>query len=248
MPCLTIKGMLDPMLCCNAIGVPVKYYPLRQELLSNYQQWFLTHTTDLKFIPDLKSRLALFGQIKYYAPPEDYQRSFLLPLPAPPLQRKVETNPDGVIQASLPIQKNPVELDKTLSLKQYLLPPASLPLPTPISQLSVLEHRISEQTLPVGWELRCDGEGHKYYVDHNTGTTQWECPNDGGILAPQAGNDAILPPGWEKKETDEGQTYYVDHNTNETLWNLPEWVSSGNKDDLNSYLKEVMGVNPTETV
>jgi len=191
MPHISIGGILDPMLCCNAIGVPVKYYPLRKELLSNYQQWFLTHTKDLKFITDLNSRLALFGKVKYYAPPEDWQSRFTLPLPIPAV-----TNLESIpTPSSLPNQENPVVLNQTASLKEPLLP--AQVSSTPMPQQSMLVDKISSRSLPAGWELCWTSEGRKYYIDHNTATTQWECPKDDE--SPPVESEATLPPGWEKK-------------------------------------------------
>ena len=33
-----------------------------------------------------------------------------------------------------------------------------------------------QEPLPPGWEMRIDGHGRPYYVDHNTRTTTWERP------------------------------------------------------------------------
>ena len=64
-----------------------------------------------------------------------------------------------------------------------------------------------EEDLPLGWEVRYDQHGRKYYVDHNTRTTSWERPR--------------LPPGWEIRKDSRGRVYYVDHNTRTTTWQRP---------------------------
>ena len=50
--------------------------------------------------------------------------------------------------------------------------------------------------------------GRKYYVDHNTRTTQWSRPPS-------------LPPGWEQRYDRRGRPYFVDHNTQTTTWQKP---------------------------
>lgn len=65
-----------------------------------------------------------------------------------------------------------------------------------------------DEPLPQGWELKIDQNGRKYYVDHNTRTTQWSRPPS-------------LPPGWEQRYDHRGRPYYVDHNTRTTTWQKP---------------------------
>ncbi|XP_022340734.2 E3 ubiquitin-protein ligase Su(dx)-like isoform X2 [Crassostrea virginica] len=74
----------------------------------------------------------------------------------------------------------------------------------------------SNEPLPAGWEMRTDGHGRSYYVDHNTRTTTWERPQP-------------LPAGWERRVDPRGRVYYVDHNTRTTTWQRP------NTDMLNNY-------------
>jgi atrophin-1 interacting protein 5 (WW domain-containing E3 ubiquitin protein ligase 1) len=65
-----------------------------------------------------------------------------------------------------------------------------------------------QEPLPPGWEMRIDGHGRPYYVDHNTRTTTWERPTP-------------LPAGWERRVDPRGRVYYVDHNTRTTTWQRP---------------------------
>ncbi|KOC65444.1 E3 ubiquitin-protein ligase Su(dx) [Habropoda laboriosa] len=66
----------------------------------------------------------------------------------------------------------------------------------------------SEEPLPLGWEMRYDIYGRRYYVDHNTRSTSWERPQP-------------LPLGWEVRRDPRGRIYYVDHNTRSTTWQRP---------------------------
>lgn len=63
--------------------------------------------------------------------------------------------------------------------------------------------------LPEGWELRTDGRGRNYYVNHNDQTTHWQPP------------PPPLPAGWEQRTDPRGRVYYVDHNTRVTTWRRP---------------------------
>ena len=38
--------------------------------------------------------------------------------------------------------------------------------------------------LPDGWEERTDGQGRKFFVDHNTKTTSWTRPSSESIISP----------------------------------------------------------------
>lgn len=65
-----------------------------------------------------------------------------------------------------------------------------------------------EEPLPQGWELKFDGNGRRYYVDHNNRTTAWSRPKP-------------LPTGWEQRQDPRGRPYYVDHNSRTTTWQRP---------------------------
>lgn len=77
--------------------------------------------------------------------------------------------------------------------------------------------------LPYGWEETMTPEGVTYYLDHNTRTTAWTCPE------PHTGKDTVepitrptpLPAGWEQRLAQNGRRYYVDHNTRTTSWVRP---------------------------
>ncbi|KAK6109632.1 PDZ domain (Also known as DHR or GLGF) family protein [Brugia pahangi] len=62
--------------------------------------------------------------------------------------------------------------------------------------------------LPPNWEIAYSDQGEKYFVDHNTGTTQWEDPRD-------------LPDGWEKVNDGIYGTFYVDHVNKRTQYERP---------------------------
>lgn len=74
-------------------------------------------------------------------------------------------------------------------------------------QLQSAQHNETD-ILPIGWEIRHDTFGRRYYVDHNTRSTYWERPQE-------------LPQGWETKRDPRGRVYYVDHNTRTTTWQRP---------------------------
>jgi NEDD4-like E3 ubiquitin-protein ligase WWP1 len=70
--------------------------------------------------------------------------------------------------------------------------------------------------LPQGWELRVDGQGRPYYVDHNRRRTTW-------LL-----DHTLLPPGWEERVDRRGRVYYVNHQTRSTTWTPPTAVHLSN--------------------
>lgn len=85
--------------------------------------------------------------------------------------------------------------------------------PAPVSnstdqQLVASQTTSEDEPLPVGWEIRFDQYGRRYYVDHNTRSTYWEKPTP-------------LPLGWEIRRDPRGRVYYVDHNTRTTTWQRP---------------------------
>uniref|UniRef100_A0A0K0E3D3 E3 ubiquitin-protein ligase n=1 Tax=Strongyloides stercoralis TaxID=6248 RepID=A0A0K0E3D3_STRER len=69
---------------------------------------------------------------------------------------------------------------------------------------------VEEEPLPEGWEVRVNGAGRKYYVDHTTKSTTWERPSN-----------KPLPEGWEMRRDPRGRVYYVDHNSKSTTWQRP---------------------------
>ncbi|UYV63318.1 WWP1 [Cordylochernes scorpioides] len=70
------------------------------------------------------------------------------------------------------------------------------------------QHHADNSPLPMGWEIRYDQFGRRYYADHNTRSTTWERPQP-------------LPPGWEMRRDNRGRIYYADHNTRTTTWQRP---------------------------
>ncbi|CAJ0928966.1 unnamed protein product, partial [Mesorhabditis belari] len=55
----------------------------------------------------------------------------------------------------------------------------------------------SKGPLPPNWEIAYDAHGEKYFIDHNSGTTQWDDPRD-------------LPVGWEQVDDPVYGTFYVE--------------------------------------
>jgi len=66
-------------------------------------------------------------------------------------------------------------------------------------------------SLPPGFEVAWTPDGRKYYVDHNTESTDWCHPLE----------KAGLPEGWEKIESPNFGVYYVNHNTKMTQYEHP---------------------------
>ncbi len=58
-----------------------------------------------------------------------------------------------------------------------------------------------------------------YYYNHETGATQWECP-EGVFGGGASASEAVAGP-WRKHLTPEGQAYYHNPATGETSWTAP---------------------------
>ncbi|KAH0552405.1 E3 ubiquitin-protein ligase Su(dx) [Cotesia glomerata] len=86
--------------------------------------------------------------------------------------------------------------------------PITQPAPAEAAAQPIAEVEPAEEPLPLGWDMRYDVYGRRYYVDHNTRSTSWERPQP-------------LPPGWEVRRDPRGRIYYVDHNTRSTTWQRP---------------------------
>ncbi|XP_043488167.1 E3 ubiquitin-protein ligase Su(dx) [Polistes fuscatus] len=153
----------------------------------------------------------------------EQNNSILLPHCIPRSEQSMlNTVPDGrtVIPHSEEFTTN--NLPESRSLTRMVQPTVSLagqptmPVagqsivqPGPSAMLSEVDNAChSEEPLPPGWEMRCDGYSRRYYVDHNTRSTSWERPQP-------------LPPGWEVRRDPRGRIYYVDHNTRSTTWQRP---------------------------
>ena len=81
---------------------------------------------------------------------------------------------------------------------------------------------MQEQGLPVGWRAAFDGaSGATYYVNEQTGESQWEPPPQQGGYALQGGYDTAqaLPSGWTRSfDAASGAAYYVNERTGESQW------------------------------
>lgn len=66
-------------------------------------------------------------------------------------------------------------------------------------------------SLPPGFEVAWTPDGRKYYIDHNTESTDWCHPLE----------KAGLPDGWEKIESPNFGVYYVNHNLKVTQYEHP---------------------------
>uniref|UniRef100_F1KSV9 Membrane-associated guanylate kinase, WW and PDZ domain-containing protein 1 n=1 Tax=Ascaris suum TaxID=6253 RepID=F1KSV9_ASCSU len=82
--------------------------------------------------------------------------------------------------------------------------------PKPIEEDDMVSD--SKGPLPPNWEVAYSEQGEKYFIDHNSGTTQWEDPRE-------------LPEGWEKVDDRVYGTFYVDHVNKRTQYERP--CSSG---------------------
>lgn len=86
--------------------------------------------------------------------------------------------------------------------------------------------------LPNNWEVAYTRDGEQYFVDHNTGRTQWDDPRkmtkalSTSRLPTNANNikneEDDLPPGWEKVNDPKYGTYYIDHINRRTQYEKPE--------------------------
>ncbi|CAK9805958.1 E3 ubiquitin-protein ligase Su(dx) [Anthophora plagiata] len=100
------------------------------------------------------------------------------------------------------------EVEPSLAGQTAVIPGQSTQSGSSIILAEVDPTNHSEEPLPLGWEMRYDIYGRRYYVDHNTRSTSWERPQP-------------LPLGWEVRRDPRGRIYYVDHNTRSTTWQRP---------------------------
>ncbi|KAG5667716.1 hypothetical protein PVAND_015687 [Polypedilum vanderplanki] len=68
----------------------------------------------------------------------------------------------------------------------------------------------SEDELPPSWEERVSPEGHVYYLNHQTKSTQWTHPRTNKMK--RVTGD--LPFGWEKKVEDDGKILFINKEKN----------------------------------
>uniref|UniRef100_A0A914YHP5 WW domain-containing protein n=1 Tax=Panagrolaimus superbus TaxID=310955 RepID=A0A914YHP5_9BILA len=69
-----------------------------------------------------------------------------------------------------------------------------------VNAMTILPEQVDDDRgpLPPNWEVGYSELGEKYFIDHNTGTTQWEDPRD------------LLPDGWVRIDDETYGTYYVE--------------------------------------
>ena len=81
------------------------------------------------------------------------------------------------------------------------------------------DKKADKKPLPPGWEMRTNGFGLVYYVDHNKGSITYQRPNT------EDDNLGPLPDGWEKREKTNGRVYFVDHKNRTTTYEDPRMQS-----------------------
>ncbi|GFR06679.1 membrane-associated guanylate kinase, WW and PDZ domain-containing protein 1 [Trichonephila clavata] len=77
--------------------------------------------------------------------------------------------------------------------------------------------------LPDNWERAFTSNGEPYFIDHNTGTSQWLDPRLSRIqkkTIEDCGDDE-LPFGWERIDDPHYGTYYIDHVNRRTQYENP---------------------------
>jgi len=105
-----------------------------------------------------------------------------------------------------------------------------------------------DDQLPPGWEVRQDGSGRTFYINHDTRSTQWSRPTSltrrpteretapteeearaatqnetstgSERLHPDVPSPAEmpLPAGWAMQLNENGRIFFIDHNTRQTSW------------------------------
>ncbi|GIY15251.1 membrane-associated guanylate kinase, WW and PDZ domain-containing protein 1 [Caerostris extrusa] len=75
--------------------------------------------------------------------------------------------------------------------------------------------------LPENWERAFTEDGEPYYIDHNTGTSQWLDPRPRNKKPVEECKENELPYGWEKINDPHYGTYYIDHVNKRTQYENP---------------------------
>ncbi|XP_055930097.1 membrane-associated guanylate kinase, WW and PDZ domain-containing protein 1-like isoform X2 [Argiope bruennichi] len=75
--------------------------------------------------------------------------------------------------------------------------------------------------LPENWEKAYTEDGEPYYIDHNTGTSQWLDPRPRNKKPVEECKENELPYGWEKINDPHYGTYYIDHVNKRTQYENP---------------------------
>jgi len=221
-PLVQLRTCIDPFIFfASDTNIPLKYYPLRQDIKESYKDFVLTTRKTLPSIEEDKL-LKLFAKVKYYGASLNAPGSYQLP----PTNQKTSANLD--------VFKTAVLATKVFQASQMSIRRPSLGVRS-ASSLGV-RHAPSAQ-LPEGWEERFTDDNRPYYVNHETRTTQWDRP----VIEIEEDSEDSLPPGWEMRKTEDDRVYYVDHNTKTSHWELPSW----DRNELNQYCRQVLE-RPTE--
>lgn len=90
--------------------------------------------------------------------------------------------------------------------------------------------------LPANWEKAYTERGEVYFIDHNTGTSQWLDPRLSKIQKKSLEECAEdeLPYGWEKIDDPTYGTYYIDHVNRKTQYENPVTQAKKNSSMNNS--------------
>ncbi|XP_054711922.1 membrane-associated guanylate kinase, WW and PDZ domain-containing protein 1-like [Uloborus diversus] len=75
--------------------------------------------------------------------------------------------------------------------------------------------------LPENWEKAYTDDGEPYFIDHNTGTSQWLDPRPKNKKPVSECDENELPYGWEKIDDPHYGTYYIDHVNKRTQYENP---------------------------
>ncbi|XP_071035063.1 membrane-associated guanylate kinase, WW and PDZ domain-containing protein 1 isoform X4 [Parasteatoda tepidariorum] len=75
--------------------------------------------------------------------------------------------------------------------------------------------------LPENWEKAYTEDGEPYFIDHNTGTSQWLDPRPKNKKPVGECDEDELPYGWEKIDDPHYGTYYIDHINKKTQYENP---------------------------
>nr|XP_042895445.1 membrane-associated guanylate kinase, WW and PDZ domain-containing protein 3 isoform X1 [Parasteatoda tepidariorum]XP_042895446.1 membrane-associated guanylate kinase, WW and PDZ domain-containing protein 3 isoform X2 [Parasteatoda tepidariorum] len=131
---------------------------------------------------------------------------------------------------------------KTSDASEFPVPPMSnnTPSSTPVSGFSYLGYQNCNSTatidsvqcgnsscdlgpLPDNWERAFTSNGEPYFIDHNTGTSQWLDPRLSRIQKKTVEDcrDDELPFGWERIDDPHYGTYYIDHVNRRTQYENP---------------------------
>ncbi|KAI6175631.1 hypothetical protein M3Y97_00710600 [Aphelenchoides bicaudatus] len=109
--------------------------------------------------------------------------------------------------------------------------------------------------LPSNWEIAYTELGEKYFIDHNSGTTQWQDPREqqsplnkrsstaefpshqtnGVSNGHNDVDEQELPEGWERIEDETHGVFYVDHINKRTQYEKPELPNKSEAPLRNGY-------------